>query len=343
MLPQIDYSQAMNLLTATAEAVLSAPPESLVPHWPATASTARSLLHHWHPDRNADPNATAVFAHLQVVRRAWKARQRPLERVWTTSQGTFALRYLRQRPTAVGATWYGHAVLVDEVAAEAADLIAPAQALLKGLSFGTPAMAAQFRPMLPSPARHLTGSVHLLVRPRPPGMVRLAELLAHLGGALPPRHVAWIGSALWNLACYLEYAGVVHHDLSVETVWVHPEDHRIAVLDPWLYARPIGAALVAFPARTQRLAPQAYLDKRLSHFAMDHHLIRALLRELLGDATGMALDPSVPVPLATFVRLPASGTAQHQYAAWKAVLLASFGKPAFVPLAITPATLDPEK
>ena len=335
----------MDLLNASAELLLATSLDELRRLWPRDVHLARRLLHRWHPDRNADPRATAVFAHLQAVRQAQARAHSPQEHRWTTQQGTFAFRYLRSIPTAVGQQWYGHRILVDTVLPDFVDLIPRAEQLQARLPFADADMRRQIEPMLPGKARHLpgiAGGPDLLVRARPAGMVRLAEVLIHEGGRLDPRHVGWIGSALWHLACYLEYAQVVHQNLDTTTVWIHPEDHRIAVLDPWLFATRAGQPLVALPPVAMNVAPRAYVDDKRAAPVLDQHLIRALLRQLLGDRTGMGLPSTVPAPLVQFVRLPPSGTALQQYAAWKAALMASFGKPTFVALAISPTTIDPE-
>jgi len=333
----------MDLLSATAECLLGTPEAILARAWPTPRHRARQLLHRWHPDRNPEPRATAVFAHLQAAQRQWAVGRVSHPLCWATPDGAVSLRYLRRVPTAVGEAFYGAHVLLDTVHPDQADLIGPAQDLLAHWPFASPTMETQIRPLLPPTMRHVpTATDHLLVRDRPAGMIRLRELLAHVGGQLDPRHVAWIGSALWNLACYLHYAQVAHQALSLDSVWIHPADHRIAVLDPWLFAGRMGSPLRALPQATLTLAPRAYLAARTVDASIDHHLIRALLRELLGDRTGMNLSPTLPHPLAAFVRLPASGTAVAQYTTWKQTLAASFGKPTFVALTVSPTDIDPE-
>jgi hypothetical protein len=338
----------MDLLTVTAEVLLALPPEQVMRSFgrgPAGETQWRRVLHRWHPDRNPDPQASPVFAHLQAARQAWRTRGQPHQVNWSTTDGRrLEFRYLRVTPTAVGAAYQGRAWLADTVALDQADLVAPAQARLRAWRFASPAMASQMKPALPDPARcYTTPTATVLVRPRPPGLIRLTEVRAHFGGALDPRHVAWIGSALWNFACYLQYAQVAHHDLTLDSVWIHPEDHRIAVLDPWLYAADVGAPLRALPARSLELLPRAYIEQRMATGDADPWLIRALLRELLGDPTGMRWPTDVPTPMAAFVRLPAIGSAVAQYAAWKQALVASFGSPRYTRLDLAVTDIDPEE
>ena len=72
-------------------------------------------------------------------------------------------------------------------------------------------------------------------------------------------------------------------------------------------------------------------------FRSDLELIRATGRELLGDISGIRLrDPSIPRPMAEWLRYPSAGSALADYRFWREVLIASFGGRRFVRLDVTP-------
>lgn len=337
----------MNLMTANASDLIAASAED----WrrgmgktvEAMTMNFRRLAKRWHPDRCVDPRSGEVFARLQAARRAWKTASDPKIQVFHTTRGTrLEMRHVKVFPHELGETYIGHHTLMTAHPLDVADLAARASQAPTLWSFRTAAMRAQIAPSLPHAVTvHTTPDRVVHVSSRDPALIRLADLTANLG-RLDPHHVAWIGSGLWNLACYLEHINVVHQAINQENVWVDPVNHRVAILGGWAYAGIIGSPWTALPGSTLHWTPQAMRDQKVHLAALDHILIRALLRELLGDPSGMLGSSNTPKALTTFARLPVSGSAVAQYAAWKQALETSFGKPRFVELNIPPSLIYPE-
>jgi hypothetical protein len=337
----------MDLMTATAAQLLAASPGDWRRGLGASAAAMRQLVRRlaqrWHPDHSPDPQAAEVFARLQEERRRWTQAAAPKEKVWTTAAGqAWALRYLLGFDQEWGPAYIGRRVWVETFAPDNADLALRAQAPDRLWTFASDAMRTQIFPCLPVAATlHRMEDQVVLVHPRDPGLIRLTDLMTHLG-SVPPVHVAWIGSGLWNLACYLEFANLGHQAIQADTIWVDPALHRVALLGGWAYAGRLGERWAALPAHTLRWAPSAIRSAAVQSAALDHELIRALLRTLLGDPQGQNFPSDVPSALAAFARLPAGGTAVTQYAAWKQACVASFGKPTFVKLDLLPSLIYPE-
>jgi hypothetical protein len=132
---------------------------------------------------------------------------------------------------------------------------------------------------------------------------------------------------------------VVHGDLSPDTVFVAPDRHEVAILGGWWFAVKDGGRLEKLPQRTFELLPWSVRQSRRATHLVDQELVRATLRELLGDAGGAALQG--PAPLVDFLRRPAAGEPVALYQAWHAVLERSFGRRTFVPLQLTADELYP--
>lgn len=337
----------MDLMTATAPQLLAASSADWRRGLGASAAAMRQLVRRlaqrWHPDHNADPQAADVFARLQQERRQWTQAATPKEKTWTTPEGArWSLRYLATFDQELGPAYIGRRLWVETYALAHADLAARALQAPQGWRFATPAMRDQILPCLPQAATdHRMVDQVVVVHPRDPGLIRLTDLMTHMG-SVPPVHVAWIGSGLWNLACYLEFAGLGHQAIHPDTVWVDPSQHRVALLGGWAYAGRLGERWRALPGQTLRWTPSQVRARTCQSATLDHELIRAVLRTLLGDPQGLAFPPDIPLPLADFARLPASGTAVQQYAAWKQACVASFGKPKFVKLDLSSTLIYPE-
>lgn len=52
-------------------------------------------------------------------------------------------------------------------------------------------------------------------------------------GGLPYEHAAWILSRLENLCCVLEYSGLVHGGIQLESVYINPYTHEAALYGGW--------------------------------------------------------------------------------------------------------------
>jgi hypothetical protein len=326
----------MDLLTASANELLTAPPAL----WEAALTgdatdrllTLRRLAGRWHPDHCTDPAATDVFARIQTERRRVTGGATAVFESTMAGDGKrWSMPYVGTYGDELGTTYIGRRTLLEVMPLDLADLADRAVTQTVRWNFASPAMEEQMRPCLPEVATlHRTADAMLVVRPRHPDLLRLADVMVHVG-VVPAEHVAWIGSGLWNLACYLEYAGRAHPVIEATTVWIDVARHRVVLLGGWACAGAIGERWAALPSRSLVDVTPAWQRDPVQRSALGHIQIRRLLRELLGDVTAMGRAPAhAPEPLITFARNPAAGTAVEQYRSWQQALQATFGKPRFV-------------
>jgi hypothetical protein len=338
-----------DIATLTEADILAIPedePERLFSTPDELAPRYRALALRWHPDRGAGQAAENVFRRVTLLHA--RAKQRLDAGIWRapgllelrgTDGITRRIRHLRDYDIGIGRAYLGRAHLTAVIDAEFSDLAETAAARIEAPKFRDARMAREMSPRLPTPGAReipLPGGIALVLE-MPAGKIRLRDLLAHVGGRLDPKHVGWITSELLNFVCYLEWAGLAHGDLSLDSVFVSPADHAIAVLGGWWFSARIGEKLTALPARTLAVAPRAVLDDKRASTRTDLELIRLLGRELLGDATGAAFraDPKIPRALGEWLRLPAPENPRRDYAAWPAVLEDSFGPRRFTKLSVT--------
>jgi len=160
-------------------------------------------------------------------------------------------------------------------------------------------------------------------------------------GELDARHAAWIQSSLQNLACYFEYAGIVHNDIGAATYFVSPRNHTGCLLGGWWYACAAGHRLKALPPRTVRYAPPDVIRRKKADPRVDLELVRATGREILGDPAGARLrrNKKIPAAFANWVNGATSGEAVTDYKLWNYALETSFGKRRFVEMKIETSDL----
>jgi hypothetical protein len=191
---------------------------------------------------------------------------------------------------------------------------------------------------MPVLSEFATETAHVVVMKKTADVLSLRDVLTHFKGRIDERHVAWMMSALLNIACYWQYAGIAHNAVSLDTCFISPKHHTVLVLGGWWYSRPIGGKMIAAPSHTINYAPHDLLTKKVADIRTDLEMIKALGRQLLGDVTGMRLasDKSVPQPMARWLKQAASDNAVDEYRIWKKKILHdSFDDRRFVELAVT--------
>lgn len=309
----------------------------------AIKAAFRRLAQKWHPDHNVDPQAGAVLQHLTALRgtalAGGAAKPAPgNERVFTTKAGAkFRLRFLLRHRIEVGEVFVGKTLVAYLIDPVNADLVATATAYTP--KFEDARMRQEMERFLPQFERHVTTTEgDLLIYKRTEDQILLRDLIEHCGGAVDPVHVAWFISGMANVTAYLNYAGLAHGGIGLETILVSPKYHSIALTGPFLYRTAFGERPAALPGRTVDLVPKLALAGVNADAGIDLELIRLTAREALGDAGGANLlhRKEVPHPVAMWLMTPPAGDGFKDYAAWERARDAGFGKRSFVEMTISP-------
>lgn len=308
----------------------------------------RTLAMEFHPDRH--PAYGEVFKHLAGLR---AARDRQIcDGTWCGAGRLelalgggrrLKIRFLRRYPFELGTLLIGARSITWQIRSEHRALYEQGVRTLKGLRFANRAMRDEMARVLPRIELEAeTGEGPVLVLARGPDVMRLRDVLEHLGGTIPPRHVAWILGALHNLGAYLHWAGLTHNAISPDTCFISPRDHTGLLLGGWWYARPAGDAVTYLPGPSadvwRTILPPRVAAARRATPALDRELIRLVARTLLGDPGGTRLlrDPAIPAPLRRWVTTPGDDDGIEDYANWARARDAAFGPQRFVTMDLTP-------
>ncbi len=336
-------------IAMTAQDLLSIPASEPERAFPADKAEAKRIYHglasRWHPDHTKDDATSAVFQHVQDL---YKSAVAKIEAGAWVTPGVFDLtdtdgrryriRHQRKHEFELGDLYVAPTVAVFRLDETNKDLFERARKAIGSFRFASSEMEKEFARYLPKVKKSFeTASGPVMVIEKTPDLILLKDLLSHLGGRMDPTHVAWILSSLHNIVCYLVHAGISHNAISLDTCFVSPEYHSVALLGGWWYATKVGEKMAGAPARTVTYAPRDLLDSRKGDIRVDLEMIRALGRELLGDVTGARLgtDKSVPKAMADWLRCASGGDAVRDYELWQETLKASFGARRFVRLAVS--------
>lgn len=310
-----------------------------------------ALAKAWHPDRNGgSTEASAVFARVMELHR--EARRRLAGGTWSAPEAirvdaldgrSLLLTAKKRHAFELGEM----AIATDQVAflveKEHAALFEAGLAAIRAIRYPDAKLRRDLARFMPSiEGIYETAERRVAIIPKPADTVLLADLVDYMG-ALPPKHVAWIVSSLFNLVCFFEVVGLTHNALSAATVFASPQNHAVYPLGGWWYALAAGHRLELLPDASYALLTREMTLTKRADIRLDLECVRAIARAALGDPRGIEFHrrKDLPRPMADFLRLPAPSTALEDYRAWQQALTDSFGPRRFLELPISVSDVYP--
>jgi len=345
-------------------------PERLYPKDLAEIKKLKNALSQkWHPDKNHDPKAGGVFQH--VLELAKSANKKIEDGVWQTpgklelhskDGKEYVLRYLKKHDFELGEFYIAGTKTAFVIRGAYKDLYDNGVRTIEGVKFANDKMHKGLSGYIPKIFKKIEtkSGDHVLIVERDPNAILLKDYFNHASGVVKPEHVAWMMSRLHNFTSYLEWAGLTHNGLAMDTCFITPKDHdfvrskpgdislkdhSLLVMGGWWYAARKGTGLIGLPNRAVNYAPREALASGMADPRIDSTMIRVIGRELLGDVTGVRLqnNKNVPRAMADWLALPGSDSAVKDFKTWREKILKdSFGKPKFVELNVHPNDVYPK-
>jgi hypothetical protein len=309
-------------------------PEELFPgDLDAARKKYYGLAKYWHPDTCSDKDATLVFQHLKVLYD--EAVQKLQDGTW---QGRTVHRFavngnvneisfeaLTSHLFELGIYYVGNGFVTYLLDKQHKDFWTNAKIRTAQFKYASPHMEKEVSRYLPTRTSFFElkdGRFGMTVL-KDPEFLLLRDVLAYYK-SLDPKHIAWIQSTLHNLACYLSYAELVHHEISLDTYFISPKNHIGALLGGWFYAKPNRGKLEHVSNRTFLLLPWEAKNKKTALRQTDLELIRCVGRELAGSQLN-----TLPSTMQKRLRDIATNDALKEYSEWRKCLEESYGKRSF--------------
>lgn len=310
--------------------------------------TYRRLAMKWHPDMHIDKIlATKVMAKLNELRDTANLvyfAEIPIKHIefpdGTTPGRTHRISYLREHPFELGRIYIGNSVLAYWVDKKHEALFDSAiSTISSSLRYANERMRVEMSRFLPSPqVITLVEGGLLIVMKKTEDVYRLRDVINFFNGRVPAKHVAWIVSCMFNMACYLRYCGLTHNAFTPDNYFISPKYHTGLLLGGWWYAAMEGSELTHVPKGIHDLMPPRMRETKKSCHLLDLECIKAIGREALGDRVGNRLKSLgvAPDPMVEWLRSPTSDNAKKEYGDWEKALFTSFGERKFIGLDTTP-------
>lgn len=276
----------------------------------------RRLAVKWHPDRAGGQGD--VMSHINVLFE--KASERLIGPTVSAlrlecPKVSYTLQYRTKHQFELGSIYVARGFVAYVVDEKFADLAMNAGRRVWGLKYRDSAMRSEHERYMPSIHQLLElkdGRVAVVFRKKPEHLM-LSEVVQEIG-PLDSKHVAWILSSLYNINCYLKWAGICHNDIGPRSFFIDAKAHNGALIGGWWYAARETTKPIAVPARTRR-AGSNYTSK-----AIDGSLIRMTGIELLGPNFKDA-----PKAMQQWLRGLGMSNSYEEYEGWSECLTKSFG------------------
>lgn len=138
-------------------------------------------------------------------------------------------------------------------------------------------------------------------------------------GKVDPRQAAWMMSAILNICCGLQIAGIVHNDISLDTVFVSIREHSAMLLGGWWWSGKTGHEMKSVPVRTFKMLPTNVKKDKRNSIALSITLSKVTIMEVLGGTSGPNLrsNKNIPGPFVDWLISPSGTEAIVAYQQWK--------------------------
>ena len=305
----------------------------------------KTLQHHWHPDRNKDPQANEVFVHIMSLYNMTNVPLKTSEVDYVNLKGEHCtFKYFCSEVLPFGKAYYINGAVCYVFNEDSKFLITHFQ---NNLYTMYKHIHTDFKDKysFALPVIHLIQSPdNVLILKIPKDFVPLSLVYKYYGQNLNPRLAAWITSRLFDYSMLLHVGGFVGNGFSMPTVLVDLKGHRLFDMTSYFFATKIDGKLHALNADTIDFYPHDCLTSKRAQPKCDVALIKRLAIQLFGDSTGtgvkLNLDLNIPGPIVRFLMAISTNQKYEAYKEWQhTVLVDSFGKRSFFKTEVETALL----
>lgn len=336
----------MNILDLSAEEILRINKPEKIFTKENLKYVKRKLSSKWHPDKhNGSEESNKVLSHINILFN--KAEEKLNNNTWEGSlsiafelnKKNYNFSSLLSKQFELGRVYIAKKYLLYVIDSVNIDLAKNAIDQISSIRYISDKMKMEFERQFPKIVVSGDSSIgYVVVFEKPDHAVFLNDLLIYLDNRIDPKHVAWIGSRLFNLITFLEFSNICHNDISSDTVLVSPSKHACYLIGGWWYSVKKGSKLKAIPSRLINVFPKKVLVDKIAKPEYDKQLVKSLLIECLGDSSkiGSKLlkDSTIPKPMLTWLRQYNELSTYKEFDSWYKVLEKCFGPRKFIEMKI---------
>lgn len=257
----------------------------------------------------------------------------------TSSDGQkYSMKYSVDYSFELGKYYIGNKSILYLIEKEYLDFVDNALNKIKNLKYENDNMKNEFEKYFPKILKKFDTSdekVGILIE-KPEDAYSLKDILNYYNGKVPPRHVVWILSSIYNIACYLYYNNLSHNGITIDNYYISPSYHSGFLLGGWWYAVFLDEKLFGVSNEIYNIMSPDMKSSKKGTYLLDLESIRLIGRTLLGDKNGISLikDLDIPRPLIDWVRGVPLNDSMKEYKLWDKVIKQSYGDRKFIKMDI---------
>lgn len=189
---------------------------------------------------------------------------------------------------------------------------------IENLSFKDKAMENEMKKYLPVilESFETKDGKYCIILEKTIDVLNLKDFLNYFDGYVPARHVCWIMSGLYNIACYLQISEIFHGGISLENIFISPYYHGVCLFGGWWNSE--------------------HMSEKYFKYNRDLDNIKKIGRQLLGETDKKPFEKNTSIPNALYAWLTSKAglDAIDEYKKWDEVLYKSYGEKKFIKLNI---------
>jgi hypothetical protein len=297
------------------------------------------LVKKYHPDKNKSLVANDEFIKLKELYEDAKNNLR--DGFWegknTLNYFPYKTKFFRKKKIEIGYMYIGNNHVTFKIDAKYKGLWENAISKIENFKFASSKMKKEMEKYLPriKASKSLSNYCFISIE-KTPDLILLGDVDSS-NIKFWDKHVTWILSSLYNMMCYLEFSGITHNDISLDTYFISAKYHSGALLGGWWFSCKKGTPMHSIPMASYECLPMFMKKNKVADHSLDKELVRALGRELLGDRGGTKLsDKLAPRPIINWLKCATSKPAIEEYKLWDKTIIDGYGEKRFIPLDIKP-------
>lgn len=289
-------------------------------------------------DKNISSNAMTNLSHLyekakeDIDNGYWFHKN--MIKIYGIDKKTYSLSFRKKHNFELGEMFIGSSCIMYLVEGKFKSFYDNFIKRISEFKYADISMENEFKKYLPtklSTFEAKDGKLGLVIK-KTKDVLSLRDVLDYYKGNIPDKHVAWILSSLYNLACYLSYNKMVHNNITVDTYFISPLYHSGCLLGGWWYTTQEKEKMIGTTGEVLSIMTKTTKESKLSDTKTDLESIKLIGRTILGSRSGAKLSEiGVPASFISWLRGMTSDNAFETYRTWKdKILIESYGERKFI-------------
>lgn len=305
----------------------------------------KKLVKIWHPDRNTTEDTNEVFAKITqlynsalnlIKMNQWEKSN--YIQITTLTGIKVGINFFEKYEFELGTTYICKKYVIYKFY-EKNKYYHNAIESINKLSYHDAKMKESISRMMPEILKMFTSTEgdHYIVIKKPEDVYPLKNLLQYFNNEIPDKHVAWILSRLYNIACFLKYNKMVHNGITVNNCYVCTDMHNIILIGGWWYSTKNDMKMLGTTKDIYNIMSVVTKSNKNSNPLTDLESIKLIGRTLLGESNcrKLALKSNVPKAFINFMISGSDKNSYNELTLWEKCLTESYGERKFIKLDVS--------